>query len=136
MALGTARLCVEKRLSASRITGQRYHFVCSLESTKISDDCADVRTRERVEGWHPSSRQTFLNDMHELSVREPLYYGFLSDVWGAFTTSAIQSMTTGTSGSKNFLSRDICRFDLRLGSRGLLRDRLQHKRQNGTAQRS
>jgi hypothetical protein len=56
-----------------------------------------------MEGWHSSSWDALPNYAHEFCVGEPLYFALLSDVRGALSTSAIQPMTTGARGNKNFL---------------------------------
>ena len=42
-----------------------------------------------MEGRHSSSRDTFLNDMHEFGVGKPLGLGILSDVGSTLPAAAI-----------------------------------------------
>ncbi len=107
VAGGTAGIAVEQGLPAHRIAGQGGRFVGPLESAQIGDDCLDVRICKRMEGWHSSSGDTFLNDARQLSIRKPLRFAILSDVWSAFSTSTVQTVTACAGGSKNLLSCGI-----------------------------
>ena len=107
VAGGTAGITVEHGLPAYGIAGQGGRFVGPLESAQIGDDCLDVRTCKRMESWHSSSGDTFLNDARELRVRKPLRFAILGDVWTALSTATIQAVTTCAGGSKNLLSFGI-----------------------------
>jgi len=73
----------------------------------MGDDGFYVRSSKRMEGWHSSSGDTFLNDARQLSIGKPLHFAILSDVWSALSTATIQPVTTCAGGSKNFLSCGI-----------------------------
>ena len=107
VAGGTAGIPVEQGLPARGIAGQGGRFVDPLESAQIGDDCLDVRICKRMESWHSSSGDTFLNDARQLSIRKPLHFAILSDVWSTLSTSTVQPVTTGAGGSKNLLSCGI-----------------------------
>ena len=107
VAGGTAGIAVKQGFPAHRIAGQGGRFVDPLESTQISDDCLDVRTCKRMEGGHSSSGDTFLNDARQLSIRKPLHFAILGDVWSALSTATIQTVTACAGGSKNLLSCGI-----------------------------
>ena len=104
VAGGTAGIPVEQGLPARGIARQGGGFVDPLENAQISDDCFDVRICKRMEGWHSSSGDTFLNDARQFSIREPLHFAILGDVWGALSTSTVQPVTACAGGSKNLLS--------------------------------
>src|SRR5580692_11254005 len=81
VAGGTAGIPVEQGLPAHQIAGQGGRFG-PLENAQIGDDCLDVRICKRMESWHSSSRDAFLNDARQLSIRKPLHVAILGDVWG------------------------------------------------------
>ena len=107
VASGTAGIPVEQGLPTRGIAGQGGRFVGPLESAQIGDDCLDVRTCKRMEGWHSSSGDTFLNDARQFSIRKPLHIAILGDVRSALSTSTVQTVTAGARGSKNLLSCGI-----------------------------
>jgi hypothetical protein len=106
VAGGTAGIPVEQGLPAHQIAGQGGRFG-PLENAQIGDDCLDVRICKRMESWHSSSRDAFLNDARQLSIRKPLHVAILGDVWGALSTSTVQTVTACAGGSEDLLSFGI-----------------------------
>src|SRR5271167_3010366 len=77
-----------------------------------------------MERRHSSSRDAFLNNMHEFGVGKALGLGILGDVGSALSAAAVQPVTAGASGRENVLALGFRGVELRLRVGGLLCRRL------------
>ena len=60
---------------------------------------------ERVEGRHTGARDSLSYDVENLLIRHSLHFCAGCNVGSTLAAATIESMTTGTAGSKNFLPR-------------------------------
>ncbi len=104
MASGTPSLAIEDHLAAGWITRHCSSFGLSLKDAEIFDEGTNCRSIEAAERRHAVGRNSVRDDLCEPRVCAVLSFLGRCDVGSTFTSSSVESMTSGTAVFKRLAS--------------------------------
>jgi len=138
VALRTSGLSKEERLASFRITGEHGGRADALQGSHVSEDSLKFFRAQRGEAGHACGGTALLQDFEKLGIGSPPNFLAPTDVRGAFSAAAVQTVASRADGFECLLSLNRRCFGVLPGSRGAtavrdlrLRARYRGKKKKG-----
>src|SRR3954453_6047505 len=102
VAIGTSSFAKENDLALFGIPRQSRVCPPALQHAQIAHYSCDARLAQRAECRHSSSGDALLDSADQGSIGQALHFPSLRDVGSTLAAAAVQSMTCGAAGGKEF----------------------------------